>query len=117
MLAYGTSRVVYIDNKTNKDIENLCITHGGKVTQNHKIKIIKAKPETAPFTRKTIQLMGTITGIDKLKMYYYDKNNIKHEYVIMEKLTNQFFDNIGIEIIDVKEDGELELTIYKHFKG
>lgn len=111
------SRVVYIDNKTNIDIENLCLTHGDKVTQNHKIKRLKAKPGTAPFTRKTIQLMGAIIGIEKLKMYYYDKNNVKHEYVIMEKLTNDFFDNIGIEIINVKEDGELEIKISQHFKG
>lgn len=117
MFAYGTSRVIYIDNKTNIDIENLCITHGDEISQNHKIKKIKAKPETAPYTRKIIQLMGTIIGGNKLEMNYYDKNNIKHRYVILEKLTNQFFDNIGIEIVNVKEDGELELKISEHFKG
>lgn len=87
MLAYGTSKIVYIDNKTNIDIENICVTHGGKVAQNHKIKIIKAKPVTAPFTRKTIQLI------------------------------NDFFDNIGIKIINVKEDSELEIKVSEHFKG
>lgn len=35
----------------------------------------------------------------------------------MEKITNQFSDNIGIEILDIKENGELDLKIEEHFKG
>lgn len=28
MIGYGSMRVVYLDNKTNENIKNLCISHG-----------------------------------------------------------------------------------------
>lgn len=118
MIGYGSIRVVYLDNKTSENIKNLCISHGEKTIQNHDIKELKAKPDNASFTRKPVQLIFThIAESNPLKLYYYDKNNVRHEHIIMERITNQFSDNIGIEILDVKENGELEIKVEHHFKG
>lgn len=112
------SRRIYVDNKTNETIENICFTFGNEKYRDSFIKKLNAKPKAVPFTRQIIQLLtGGMSGARKLVMYYYDKNNIRHEYEILDKLTSDFRDNIGVEILAVKDDGELEIKVTPHFGG
>jgi len=109
---------IYLDNKTNDVLENICFTFGGEKFEDIVIKKLKAKPDNALFERKISQLnMFNMIGIRKLIMYYYDKNNNKHEYEIMDKLTSDFTDNIGVEILEIKDYGELEIKVTHHFIG
>lgn len=102
---------IYVDNKTDDTIENITFTFGGKATEDTNIKKLKKKPVSAKFTRKIVPLINLdMEGTKQLIMYYYDKNNIKHEHIIMEELNAAYKKCIGVEILKINDDGSLNFN-------
>lgn len=107
-----TTAKVYVDNKTNETIENLKFTFHGEKTEDSFIEKLDAKTDDSKFTRKIIHLRNkNMMGLKPYIMYHQGKNNIKHEYVIIDKLNYKYSNTTRVEILKVKDDGSFEIKI------
>lgn len=92
---------VYLDNKTSEAIEN-----------------IKAKAANEQYARVITSIHNVnLIGTKVLKMYHCDKNNIKKEYEIFDRLTDKYRRYIRVEILAIKEDGTLEIKVTPTFQS
>lgn len=102
--------IMYVVNSTDEVLRNLYFTYEGMMGPDVKIKKIgKGSMEsTAIVTRNANEYK-------KLLMYHYDKENIKHEYIITNRILWGDNRDRKIEILGVNEDGSYKLKIEHDF--
>lgn len=107
-LGYDAIGRIYLDNRSDKVIKNLQISFGSVTKEVYKVKKLAAKPKGVQFYRKIIPITNrNYEGVKEYVLCYYDENNVKHENVIVND--KEATCSIRIEILKVKEDGELEI--------
>lgn len=100
--------IIYVENKTKVDIENIYFTYEGCRTDDARIKKIKSGG------RDTVCIYSKgYSGAKSLIMYNYGKNNIKYKYNVCDKLGFDYISSLKIQLLNINEDGSIEIEIEK----
>lgn len=102
--------IMHIVNSTDEVLRNIYFTYEGMMGPDVKIKKIgKDSMESTAIVTKNAN------EFKKLFMYHYDKENIKHEYLITNRLLWGDIRDKKIEMIAINEDGSYKLKIEHDF--
>ncbi len=102
--------MMHVVNSTDEVLRDLYFTYEGMMGPDVKIKKIgKGSMESTAIVTKNAN------EFKKLLMYYYDKENIKHEYIITNRILWGDNRDRKIEILGVNEDGSYKLKIEHDF--
>ena len=102
--------IMYVVNSTDEVLRNIYFTYEGMLGSDVKIKKIgKDSMESTAIVTKNAN------EFKKLFMYHYDKESIKHEYIITNRILWGDIRDRKIEILGVNEDGSYKLKIEHDF--
>ncbi|WP_238882228.1 hypothetical protein [Clostridium sp. YIM B02551] len=101
---------VYVVNSTNEVLKDICFTLEGIKGTDIRIKKVPKNMMEA----KTIVTTKAKT-YKKLFMYHFDKDNVKREYLISDKIIWGDNKDIKVEIIDINIDGTYKIIVDKEF--
>ncbi|GKU24616.1 hypothetical protein [Clostridium folliculivorans] len=97
---------IFVVNKSDQDLEDIFITIEDYRAKDPKIKKIKCGDT------KTISIYNRgYAGTKALYLYHYDKNNVKHQYIIYDQMTAGYCNNIRVLITSVDKTGSLHFSV------
>ena len=102
--------IVYVVNSTNEVLKDIYFTLEGIEGLNIRIKKVQ---------KNMMEAQAIVTTkaktYKKLFMYHFDKDNVKREYLISDKIIWGDNKDIKIEIIDINIDGTYKIIVDKEF--
>lgn len=102
--------IMHVVNSTDEVLRNIYFTYDGMMGPDVKIKKIgKDSMESRAIVTKNVN------EFKKLFMYHYDKENIKHEYIITNRLLWGDIRDKKIEILGINDDGSYKLRVDHDF--
>jgi predicted HAD superfamily hydrolase len=102
--------IVHVVNSTDEVLRNIYFTYEGMMGPDVKIKKIgKDSMEATAIVTKNAN------EFKKLFMYHYDEENIKHEYIITNRLLWEDIRDRKVEILAINEDGSYKIKIDHDF--
>ncbi|MEH6941451.1 hypothetical protein [Bacillus sp. JJ722] len=109
-LGIQTLPAVFVDNRTGATITELTFFYDGLAIEEPKLKRIR------PGERKIVSIYSrNINGEKTLYMKHNKRNNEEQTYEIFDKLTEQFWGNILVEILSIHSDGTLNIKVETDF--
>lgn len=102
--------IVYVVNSTNEVLKDIYFTYEGISGKDVRFKKISKNSMES----EAIVTMAAKT-YKKLFMYHHDKDNVRHEYLITNRLVYGNNRDMRIEVLDIKADGTYELRVEHNF--
>lgn len=134
MSAIQMGPIIYVQNKTNEDLENIFFTLDNYDKEDTRIKKIKSGQTNTTsicnrtFFHKTILESHSKFGFDEFKknyqnnnetktlyLYHYDKYNEKRQYIVCDKLHSNDFSNIKVAVSKINADGSLVFDVILNY--
>ncbi|ERI93078.1 hypothetical protein HMPREF1982_01899 [Clostridiales bacterium oral taxon 876 str. F0540] len=97
---------IFVQNKTNSTIGSIYFTYAGYRSDDPVIKNL----ESGKIDNVSMYSKG-YCGDKSLIMYYYDKNKIKHEHIVYDRLGFDYVSDIIIQILSAEEDGSFNIKV------
>ena len=126
--------ILYVQNKTNEDLENIFFTLDDYDKEDPRIKKIKSGQTNTTSICNRISFNKSILenpskfGFAEFKqgyqsgsktktlyLYHYDRNNEKRQYIVCDKLRSNDFSNIKVVVSKINTDGSLVFDVILNY--